>query len=36
MDKLPTSWKFIKDDVEFKKKLEGQPDKPIEFAKCLR
>ena len=22
-DKLPTSWKFIKDDMEFKKKLEG-------------
>ena len=35
-DKLPTSWKFIKDDVEFKKKLEGQPDKPIGFAKMSK
>ena len=30
---LPTSWKFVKKDVEFKRKLEGQPDKPIGFAK---
>ena len=35
-DKLPTSWKFIKDDVEFKKKLEGQPDKPIGFVKMSK
>ena len=35
-DKLSTSWKFIKDDVEFKKKLEGQPDKPIGLLKCLK
>ena len=35
-DKLPTNWKFTKDDVEFKKKLEGQPDKPIGFAKMSK
>ena len=35
-DTLPTSWKLIKDDVELKKKLEGQPDKPIGFAKMSK
>ena len=35
-NQLPTSWKFISDDIEFKKKLEGQPDKPIGFAKTSK
>ena len=35
-DKIPNSWKFIKDYVDFKKKLEVQPDKPIGFAKMSK
>ena len=35
-NQLPTSWKFITDGIEFKKKLEGQSDKPIGFAKTSK
>ena len=30
---LPTSWKFANEDIKLKKQLEGQPDKPLGFAK---
>ena len=30
---LPTSWKYANEDIRLKKKLEGQPDKPLGFAK---
>ena len=30
---LPTSWKYVNEDIRLKKQLEGQPDKPLGFAK---
>ena len=30
---LPTSWKYANEDIRLKKQLEGQPDKPLGFAK---
>ena len=30
---LPTSWKYANEDIKLKKQLEGQPDKPLGFAK---
>ena len=30
---LPTSWKYANEDIRLKKQFEGQPDKPLGFAK---
>ena len=30
---LPTSWKYANEDIKLKKQLEGQPEKPLGFAK---
>ena len=32
-ENLPTSWNYARKDIELKRKLEGQPKKPLGFAK---
>ena len=32
-ENLPTSWNYARKDIEFKRKLEGQSEKPLGFAK---
>ena len=32
-ERLPTSWNYARKDIELKRKLEGQPEKPLGFAK---
>ena len=32
-ENLPTSWNYARKDIELKRKLEGQPEKPLGFAK---